>query len=259
MRFGIGFACVLSILAILVGCGKNSVPEDTIPPPKPVVGLLSSFLTSQNDSLSGPFDQGASMANAFRLVWLRQDEPDLAEYRVFFRPAHSAIAPYLAGVLPAIVPATSFVVRDVRIQPSTDTDSSQLFEYWVHSIDASGNVSPASDTVRFELIRKADGLSVTDTTNGVPTFHAGITVSDLERAPDRYSIKIRAANQDLVWVYSRLEYRTQVDVRFNEGGGADPHYLTTTGGLLPGEYEFRIEFWRQDHAGSIATRSFRIL
>ena len=251
------FKAILSLFIVgmmFAGCGKNSSPEDNIPPAKPVLKPAATF-TSESDSLCGPYDQGPTASNGIRLMWNTPTDNDIAEWRIYYRRADSGDQPLLGGTHSAQSAGYQFVLRDLRIQPDITTDSSTTYEYWVDAVDQTGNVSPSSDPFRYRLLRRADGVNV-DTTGGLPVFHAQYTYSDLLKAPDRYSIKVRNDSLQYEWLYYRNEYQSQVNVRFNEDGTVNQRYLTFDGRMIPGNYVVYIEFWRGDSAGSVASQNF---
>ncbi len=246
---------VLSGITLLTGCGKNSSPEDTVPPAKPVLLQSATYIT-MSDTVCGPYDQGPNAVNGIRLMWQPPTDNDVAEWQIYYHHAYTNDSPILAGTRTANLTGYLFVVRDLRIQPDNTTDSSTMYEYWINAVDQTGNVSASSDPYRFRLIRKADA-AVADTVGGIPIFHAQYSYADLLQAPDRYSLKVKNTDSlQYVWLYSRVEYQNQINVRFNEDGSADTSYLINGGRMLPGNYVVYFEFWRGDSAGSVATALF---
>ncbi len=252
---------VTMLLTIAIaGCGKNRSPDDVTPPVRPELLPLASFSTL-TDSVCGPDQPSVSSPNGFKLMWAPCPDADLAEWQIFFRRAYTMDSPILAGTHSAQLSGRTFVVVDSRILPNASTDSSYLYEYWINAVDQSGNVSEPSEVRRFELIRKLDGFTTEGADAGNPVFSGTYVISNPESSPDRYSLKLRNSEGRLVWHYEYSNYPSdgQILIRFNDDNTANRLYLRDNGRLMLGDYSARIEFWRQESAGSVSTLSFSVI
>ncbi|MDK9700815.1 MAG: hypothetical protein OEM52_11775 [bacterium] len=251
------YLAVLLFVIVFGGCGKDESPEDSTPPLKPILYPLLTMETIESDSTCGPFILGQYSRNGFRIAWQNPVENDIASWIVNYRSAYSGNTP--SGLFLS-ASAREYVVRDAAIFPDPITDSVRAFEYWVHAVDAFGNVSVASDTMKFSILREVDGLTATNLDLGVPLFQWNNPYSNPERSPNQYSLKVLTINDELVWRWDRT-YDNSHEVVFNDDGSASSAFLDSQNRLLPGEYYVRFEFWQTNtlvHGGSVAIFSFTI-
>ena len=242
-------------IVLLGGCGENSSPEDTIPPTAPDVFPLANYLTI-SDSVSGPYDQGESAKNGFRIMWRRPADSDVSEWRVFYRRMAPDSPILYAGTRTANTNQYELIIRDSQIQPDSTTDSVQQFHYWLHAVDGDGNVSGASDTLTFGLLRRVDQFDVTEETSRFPNFVGRFSSSSQE--PDRYCLKVYSDQSVLIWRFARIGYLSEIVIPFNSDHTALAGFLNEDGSLRSGDYTARLEMWQGQTAASVTTKSFTI-
>ena len=251
------FLFASALLLGLLSCGKNESPEDTIPPVRPAVFPLVNMESASFDSSSGPFVLGQFSRNGFRIAWQNPPVNDVVRWLVNYRNSRSGNTP--SGVELSST-AREYVVRDEAIYPDPNTDSVRAFEYWVHAVDEAGNVSAASDTIHFSILREAEGLRAENVDLGIPLFLWNNPYSNPEQSPNRYALKVFTVQEQLVWQWYRI-YDNSQQVAFNDDGTAAREFLDENNRLLPGEYFIRFEFWQTNTpiiGGSVAQYSFTI-
>lgn len=242
------------LLFILTNCGEDSTPEDTVPPSPPqVLPVVLPYTTV--DTLSRPADLGGSL-NAFILRWRPSLESDLKSWEIYMIPFDSIEQVVLIGSYPYNLYNLFYIIRDARLSPDPANGNLRPFKIWMHAVDESGNRSLPSDTIRFALLEKASGLTVTDTTTGTPHFHWQNPYSSQENAPDRFVVKVfTQEDKSLVWMWYQVRYDSDQNVRFNEDLTADTTFLDN-GRLREGQYFVRLEYWIGFSASSFAEQTF---
>ncbi|MCX7835022.1 MAG: hypothetical protein N2450_02980 [bacterium] len=254
LRFISLFLLAFSFLYI-IGCGEDSTPIDAIPPSPPQI-IPVVHPTTIVDTLSRPIDLGSS-ANSFLLRWRPPIDTDVREWEIYMIPFDTVEQVVFIGRHPFNRNQLFYIIQDGRLLPDPVSGNVRPFKIWMHAIDEAGNRSAASDTITFALLEKASGLTVSDTTSGIPYFQWQNPYSTSENAPDRFVVKVFSQSNEIVWMWYQVRYDSDQNVRFNEDLSADTTFLIQ-GRLRAGNYRVRLEYWIAFQASSFSEKDFTI-
>ncbi|TKJ42351.1 hypothetical protein CEE37_01330 [candidate division LCP-89 bacterium B3_LCP] len=135
---------LISCLVILVGCGREEIAADLIPPEDVLLTVRSadtSLVEEGIDAVPG--------GHYIYLSWLASPADDLAGYRVFRQTQDSADFDMVDEVDAFI---TEYEDHDPILAPNQITGLTLGFSYWVVAFDEAGNVSNLSDEATYRLM-----------------------------------------------------------------------------------------------------------
>jgi len=175
------------VIVVGFGCGRNV--EDPYPPATPKWVIKSSPCDIMERGIDAvPED------NFIRLEWHPNKEDDLGGYRIF--RADSAVDREFALIanidgMSGNMLDTVYIDMNVRLNVN--------YFYYIVAHDLSGNVSEASDTIRYRLIPKPVPVSPSGfTRDTIPLFKW----NDFSNYAYDYVIKIEnTLNKKVIWIF----------------------------------------------------------